>query len=388
MAVPGGAGAARIGGGGLVGVKRNLVVFGSSESALAVVRRAAREDFVVTIVDEAPGIAFRSRFSRKKVLVPDLSGLDAVRIRDLIGPPDSTVVCTSDRWLLYFRQHWEALGVVDWLHPAPAVLDILLDKAAFCRWCVARGITAPRWYPAPAAAGEISFPVVVRPNKTHLANRQVKLPKVRLIHGAEELAEALAWFHRHDVDAIVTESLLGRRLLQYSVPFVRKNGKTLSFVARKVRPAPARCEVGTYVTTAADEGAGDIVRDLLAGLDYEGIGEAELLYDVERRQHYLIEINARPWTQFQLSLAAGYDFFGFYFDQARAAGGGEATWVDFSSDVKAVFSPMDGLLRSGELTLPAYLGSLRRVTSFSVWDLADPLPLLYDVVKDLRKLAR
>jgi predicted ATP-grasp superfamily ATP-dependent carboligase len=330
---------------------------------------------------------FRSRFPRKKILVSDVSCLDPASVRELISRDAAAVLCTSDRWLLYFTRHWDDLGVADWLHPAPAVVDVLLDKIKFSRWCAGRNINSPRLYTAEMAAnGQVPFPVVVRPNKRRLSNRLADIPKMRHVLCSEELFAALELYRRMHVDVVLTESLLTRELIQYSVPFVRKNGKTLLYVAEKVRPVATRCEIGTYVRTVRNETAIRLVQSMIEGLEYEGIGEAELLYDVERESHYVVEINARPWTQFQMSVDAGYDFLRYYFDQAAPSRAKEAAWLDFSGDARVVLSPRSGMLSRHELSFLQYVDNVRKATSYSVWDISDPLPAVYDAVKNIKKL--
>ncbi|MHB8835955.1 MAG: hypothetical protein ACYC9Y_09625 [Candidatus Methylomirabilia bacterium] len=365
----------------------SVIIFGSSETALSVARQAARDGYSSTLVDESPGVAFRSRFPRNTFLVPDLSGLDPAVVRALIQRDAAAVLCTDDRWLLYFTQHWDRLGVADWLHPAPDTVAVLLDKTEFSRWCADRSIDSPRLCTAEmAASGRAAFPLVIRPNKRRLANRLADIPKMRHVLCPEELDAALESFRRIHVEVVLTESLLTRELIQYSVPFVRKNGKTLLYVAEKVRPLAQRCEIGTYVRTVRNDTASRLVQSMIEGLQYEGIGEAELLYDVERKRHYVVEINARPWTQFQLSVDAGYDFLRYYFDQTPPTQTREAAWIDFSGDARVVFSPKSGMLFRRQLSLRHYLESVRRANSYSVWDRADLLPAVFDVAKNIKKL--
>ena len=110
------------------------------------------------------------------------------------------------------------------VQPENATLELCLDKMAFSDWCIASGLPCPAaWIPdsGPRPA-PLSFPVLLRPVRTLHGCRDLGLPKAVQARNEAELAHWLAQFEAKQIVPLVSESLLGRSLEQYSVPFARK----------------------------------------------------------------------------------------------------------------------------------------------------------------------
>jgi predicted ATP-grasp superfamily ATP-dependent carboligase len=205
------------------------------------------------------------------------------------------------------------------------------------------------------------------------------VPKAVEARSAAELAERLAEFARAGVKALVTESLLGRRLTQFSVGAARRDGTMLSFVAVKRRPLPDVCAVGSYVELRPDARVEALARRALEALDYHGIAEVEILRDEDAGRDYLIEINARPWVQYALGPASGHDFLAFLrdprsFDASRALKSGRR-WLNLSADLYYGFSRSVGLVRRGRIPAGDYFASLVRANTFAYFAPGDLGPL-------------
>jgi predicted ATP-grasp superfamily ATP-dependent carboligase len=188
----------------------------------------------------------------------------------------------------------------------------------------------------------------------------------------------LAKFADGQCVAVVSESLLHTPLTQFSVPFARSDSHFEVFVARKVRPAPRHCSVGSYVELAPQPDVESLARRVATALDYFGIGEAEILRDDATGRLFLIEVNARPWLQYALAPASGHDFLGPLVGKSRAMRRvtDGRRWIDFESDLFGAFSSSVGAVRLGELGLGSYLLSLMRANVYARFDLRDPLPAL------------
>jgi predicted ATP-grasp superfamily ATP-dependent carboligase len=262
------------------------------------------------------------------------------------------------------------------------MLHVCLDKGRFSQWCVANGLPAPRaWVPTEQARpDDLAPPFLIRPAETLHGAPQHGLPKAVEVKDEQELASWLSRFAAAGCRALVSESLLGQRLTQYSVPFARAKGKLLSFVARKLRPDPARCSVGTCVELAPHADAEALGRNAAEALDYFGIGEAEVLHSEATGRSYLIEINCRPWLQYPLAPASGHDFLGLLIDRPvrhrpRVKRG--RRWVDLPSDLFGAFSSSVGVVRQGQLGVGAYVASLLKVNVFARFDARDLRPVFY-----------
>jgi predicted ATP-grasp superfamily ATP-dependent carboligase len=296
------------------------------------------------------------------------------------GAANDYLIATSDGWLKnVVAQRGTLDAAVSVLNPSNAALEICLDKAKFGAWCVSRNIPSPRSWLAGQQARPAGLvpPFLVRPASTlHAGAAAVDLPKAIEVQSESELLGWLAKFAERNRAAIVSESLLGGSLTQFSVPFVRTPNTIDAFVARKVRPAAKHCSVGSYVELVVQSDVEQLARRAVEGLDYFGIGEAEILRVESTGQLFLIEINARPWLQYALAPASGHDFLGVLVGRARSMRRitQGLRWIDFESDIYNAFSSSVGEVRLGELGLGAYLKSLLRANVYARFDLHDPMP--------------
>jgi predicted ATP-grasp superfamily ATP-dependent carboligase len=361
-----------------------LVILGSTLTALAVVRDAHHHGVRPVVVDDADGIAFRSRHA-VAVRVDRGGGDDAVveRLRALAGSA-SALVATGDPWVRFVMRlrPWldASFGAV--LHPANDALDTCLDKQRFAAWCRARGLDAPRSWLAgiESRPGGLQPPLLVRPAQTLHGHAQFGLPKAAEVQSEDALAALLARFAAAGCPALVSESLLGQQLIQYSVPFARRGAELQSFVARKLRPAPERCAVGTYVELQPQPAVEALARRAVEALDYYGIGEVEVLHAAASGRNCLIEINARPWLQYALAPASGHDFLGLMLGRPLAPRRPRTTglrWIDFRADLFGALSRSEGVVRRGQLGWFAYLASLARANVHARLDWRDPAPALH-----------
>jgi predicted ATP-grasp superfamily ATP-dependent carboligase len=221
----------------------------------------------------------------------------------------------------------------------------------------------------------LGFPVLLRPVRTLHNRGERDLPKAAEARSESELADWLEQFAAKRVVPVVSESLLGRPLEQYSVPFARRNGELLLFTSRKSRPSAEMCQTGTCVEMCVDDRIEQLGRTAVERLDYYGIGEVEILRDKQSGKDYLIEINARPWLQYALAPASNHDFLGLVLElpttgneTALRAG---KTWICLYEDLFVAFSRSVGMVRHGRLGLLAYLRSLASCNVFALLDWRD-----------------
>src|SRR5262249_37828384 len=159
----------------------------------------------------------------------------------------------------------------------------------------------------------------------------------------DELRDWLSQYENVGVTPLISESLLGHRLTQFSVPYARCGDTCVSFVARKLRPPADWCRVGTYVGLSPNPIVEALARRAVMALDCDGsIGEVEILRSEDEGKDYLIEINARPWLQYSIAVASGHNLLGVAL--GRDSGRGAALrkegiwWLDFWADLYVCFS--------------------------------------------------
>ena len=378
-----------------------IVVLGSSLSALGVVRNAHSDNLTPVLFDTERGIATRSSFAH--VEVANEAGEDTLlsRICSLGKVEQSVLIGTSDRWLRFILKHREELetSYERILHPKNPSLSICLEKKDFLQWCAGIGIPVPHFYTffrerglqSLPAAPEIRFPLLMRPSSTLHAADSGRVPKAMEVKNAGELRGALMLYYSAGTDVVATESLLGHRITQFSVPAARSRNGIVSFVTEKLRPLPLNCAVGTYVRLRPDRAIEDLARYALDRLDYEGVAEVEILRSHDTGGDYMIEINARPWIQYNLATQSGHDFLRFLldpesYDPSREIKSGKA-WINFWDDFFACFSRSVGLVRKGQVGLSEYLSSILRANVRSKFNLLDPYPWIFDAWENFSRFA-
>lgn len=359
-----------------------LIILGTSVTALAVARNAADLGMRPIVFDISDGIAACTRRAEVR-LFPDAEQ-DALleHLTTAALQSRTWLIATSDAWLRFVVRHREVLqrNFDDILHADNASLEICLDKKAFAQWCAAQGFPIPRHYDpehAAGAAGHPPFPLLLRPGQSTHAS-QATVPKAVEARDAADLAHWLGIYRAAGVTPSVTESLLGRRLTQYSVGAARRGEAMITFVAIKRRPLPEVCAVGSYVELAPDDAVEALARRALEALDYHGIAEVEILRDEDSGCDYLIEINARPWVQYGLGRASGHDLLAFMLDpraiDSRNARKTGRRWLNLSADLYYGFSRSVGLVRDGRIPWAAYVASVLRANSFAYLSWSDPGP--------------
>ena len=364
----------------------SLVILGASITGLAVARDAHEHGLRPIVIDSEDGPGLHSRWVLPVRVNPATDVTTLNRILSF-GGQHAALISTSDDWSRFVLDHRSALdsSYRTVVQPANATLEVCLDKMAFFKWCAASGLPTPAaWIPGGGPRPEsLSFPLLLRPVRTVHSRRDVDLPKALEVSNESELADWLKQFAAKGVVPLVSESLLGRSLEQFSVPFARCNGSMLMFAARKIRPSAQLCQTGTCVELHADERIELLSRTAVERLDYFGIGEVEILRDQQTGRDYLIEINARPWLQYALAPASNHDFLGLVLGLSTAvkkpAVRNGKTWVNLYQDLFIAFSRSVGMVRHGHLGLGTYLRSLAHGNVFAFFDWRDLGPFFHSL---------
>ncbi len=362
-----------------------LVVLGSSVTALAMVRSAHAHGLGCELVDVEEGVAFATRLAVRhaRPAHPRTAVLAELAARHAGGR--AWLVATTDEWLRALSATRAAVDAAfaRVLHPPNDVLALCLDKLRFADFCTARELPAPRRYDvgARADAAAIRFPVLLRPAETLHSRPAPGIAKAQEVRTRAALQAALAAYRAAGVQPIVTQSLLGRPLEQYSVGISRQHGRTLAVVARKVRPRPEACRVGTLVETAAAPEVEALARAAADALDYRGIAEVEILRTGDDGALFLIEVNARPWVQFGIGAASGRDLLAFQLEPALPTDPPqrEVRWLSFPDDLWLCMNREQGLVRTGALGWGAYAASVLGARAYARWSWRDPGPFMHGV---------
>jgi D-aspartate ligase len=377
-------------------VADRLVILGSGITALAVARCAHRLGLQPVVFDTSTEVAASSRFVRTDIHPEPWCDSILASLVQIGEKGRSFLISTADAWLQFIILHRPQLeaAYVRILHPPNPLLSLCLDKGRFADWCEEHGLPAPRRYhvddPARLDAADLQFPVMVRPAETLHSTADAGAVKAVEVRDREELAEQLKRLTRANRQSVLCESLLGRQLVQHSVGFASHGGRVLTVVARKLRPLPRACGPGTLVETADHPAVEALARRVAQLLDYEGIGEIEILEDAQSGELFLIEVNPRPWLQFALGPATGRDLLGLVTRNQSSCHPrtSAARWLDLRADLRACFRAPHGLVRTRQLSLWAYLRSIASVNVFARWSVSDQRPFWHEMLDMLRGMLR
>ena len=362
----------------------SVVILGSTVTALGVLREARRLGLSCTIFDTRAGIAMRSRYAAS-ALAQESNERALLRALTGLGTKHCALIATEDRWLEFIAAHRDSLQAVygEVLVPSNEALRICLDKAAFAAWCERHGLPGCRSWSLDQLA-EVRLPALIRPATTLHGRQDMGLPKAVFVDSLDALNEYAARFRACGQDALVSESLLDRQVVQYSVPFAARRGEILSFVARKVRPPASWAATGTCVELHPNAEVEYIARRAVETLDYLGVGEVEILQSQRDGRCYLIEINARPWVQYSIAAASGHDLLGFALGGSGQRAAVRQTkqgvrWLNLSADLYVCFSRSEGLYGQGKLSLAQYAASVLKANAYAFFDWRDPWPAMTEL---------
>jgi predicted ATP-grasp superfamily ATP-dependent carboligase len=165
----------------------------------------------------------------------------------------------------------------------------------------------------------------------------------------------------------------------------------VSFISQKLRQWYTENGDACLAEECRNDEVAGIVRDLLAGTGFNGIGSIEFKLDEESGKYYILEANVgRPVTRIGMTEAAGVpvlytmycDASGLPLPPDREQRYKGTKWISFHRDLQASWE----YYRDGKLTIAGWLKSLYGVRSFAVLSLRDPTPFISLILGGLKGL--
>lgn len=189
-------------------------------------------------------------------------------------------------------------------------IDAVLDKFALYEAAERLDIPYPETYrldrTSPEEAAErLGFPMVIKPA---LKRKFEELVGTNVIEVAdlEELEDVVANAREADVRIMAQEKVPAvegkdRSLASYRSP----DGAVLGVVGNARVRHPRGYGTSSLVERVEDETIRARAVSVLEDAGYCGISEAEFVYDGDRGEHVLLDVNTRPWKWIGLPVAAG-----------------------------------------------------------------------------------
>ncbi|HEY7702021.1 MAG TPA: ATP-grasp domain-containing protein [Candidatus Limnocylindrales bacterium] len=296
-----------------------LVTDAGRGSAIAFIRSLGRRGWRVTAADADPASpGFRSRFTTARLLYPRPSErpdavVEAIRSRVERDAIDLVVPITDELGLPLAEARDRFAGLTTLAVPDPAGLAATHDKSTTFALAERLGVPVPPTRlvepgtDAVAIAGELGYPVVVKP----VASRQVQPDRtirsyvVGYAVDDDDLRRRLASLDR-ETPVLLQRWLPGDGV---GVELLMDRGRPLAaFQHRRLREVPPTGGASSLrVSAELDDDLYDYAVRLLRELAWTGLAMVEF-----RRGRdgvgYLMEINGRVWGSLPLAVRAGMDF--------------------------------------------------------------------------------
>lgn len=227
----------------------------------------------------------------------------------------------------------------------------VLDKRRLYERAEELGVPYPETYfpsetDRDAAAEELGFPLVVKPARKREGEEAIGSNVVEVVND-EELHDVLDAADAAGVEVMLQEKVniatgMDRSLASY----VPEDGEPVAVVGNAAVRFPQEfgtsCLVETVDAPEIEARALSVIED--AG--YYGISESEFIYDADREEYVLLDINTRPWKWVSLPVSVGADLpYAAYADatgEAFEAGDiGDGRWI-YLRDYMTLLGTEDG----------------------------------------------
>ena len=274
------------------------------------------------------------------------------------------------------------------------VINQILNKRVQYGIAASAGIPIPQTHfpeslmEVQSLSGSISFPCILKPYTSHVGRKKIQ-DKVRVVRSTDELVSEYGRVASKGTEFMVQEIIPGGddTLYGYLGMWDGEELRDAWLTKRKLRQNNPFGDGSLQVSIEAEDVA-DLSRRLLGRFNYRGFVGVEFRFDARDRTYRLMEINPRTVSGNQLGISAGVDLPWIAYRQLVGLDP-ETRQSTFRRDVQYVNEEWDAqafaaLRRSGELTLVAWLRSLRGTRAWALFAWDDPLPLLVGLWRFLR----
>jgi D-aspartate ligase len=384
---------------------------------LSMLRALGRSGIPVALATADPGSAMtRSRYC--DVVVKTASWVDEPKqaIADVVAwartqPVPPVVFYQGDHDLLAVSRYREQLAPhLRCLLPPAGLVEDLVDKLQFAELAQRLSLPVPATRALHRGAGLVSelrgwdrFPCVLKPAMrtrwfgSELQQRAVGTTQKALrIEDRTELERLLPLLEGHETDFIVQAAVEGgeERILSYHA-YVRPGGERVAeFTGKKVRTAPRRYGMSSYVEITDDPAVKRLGHSVLEQLRFSGVLKMDFKQDERDGRLYLLEINPRFNLWHHPAALAGVSLPELVYrdcvepGSARPAASAARTGVRWLS-VKEDRRSLREYRAAGELSLIRWLWQVVTADVNEDLCLSDPAPWLADFFgKVKRKLGR
>ncbi|WP_440006634.1 carboxylate--amine ligase [Halomicrococcus sp. SG-WS-1] len=216
-------------------------------------------------------------------------------------------------------------------------VDAVLDKESLYATAEELGVPYPETYRLSEtdpddAADALGFPLIVKPARKREFEEAVGTNVIE-VADREELHDVAAMSREHGIRVMAQEKVPvvtgeDRSLASY----VPRDGDPVTFVGNARVRYPQAFGTSCLVRRTETPEVRERALAVLEETGYYGISEAEFVYDGDREEYVLLDVNTRPWKWISLPVAAGADLPWAAYAEAvgetfQAGQPRDATWV-------------------------------------------------------------
>lgn len=370
------------------------IVLGGSYGSLAVVRSLGRQGVPVAYFSSQQSVAQYSRYLTHHIEWAGTRGPAALEklleVSNRLGLNGWVLLPSSDLEVQFVTQNYDALAQHFALVTMPwSSLERLNDKGQLYRLAETLGIDYPRVYwdgdVHMTPAGNIRFPVVIKPASTEKSNPLTKAKAWRaetLPEYEEKFAQANSYMGPKGF--VVQELIPGGGDTQFSYAGLWDHGREVcGLTARRSRQFPAEFGTSPFVEVVEQADVTIEARALLSAVNYHGLVEVEFKLDRRDDRLKLLDVNTRIWAWIGLGAAAGLDFpmlaMGLATQGPSAEVGAVTYGVSWLHPISNALSLLQSLLRQGRLGYAGRRSLLQHSVSsvYAADDMRPPLAELW-----------
>jgi D-aspartate ligase len=368
-----------------------VIILGVEYQALGWLRQLRSLGISCVLVDEDEwGLArfsrWRSPFFRSPAYESDQFWPWLVRLQQEHGLHGWVLIPTHDEQVRQIALHYEdASRRFRFVGPRWDTYQTLYNKRLSYEWCLRNGIKTPRTY-LPVRRSDfptdvLDYPLIVKPAVKSTFKRYSNAKAIR-VDSASDLHSLLERrLTQVPIEELLYQQIIpgdGRQQFSYAGLFV--DGEPIAaFTACRLRQHPPDFgRASTYVAALHEPEVERQSRRVLSILRYTGLAEVEWKRDPRDGELKFLEINARSWGWHSLASQVVADLAPMLYDHLVAgnvtpvAPRYGASWVKHITDIPVVFE----MIRRGDLSLAAYLNTLRGNVMGCEWHRRDPIPFL------------
>jgi D-aspartate ligase len=365
------------------------IILGGHANSLSVARSLGRRGIRVLALAHPSWVIRHSRYV-ERIELPGSGPWNWDRGTEFLTSSQSdayagaVLLTGSDEGLTILTDHRDVLQKKFLLDRCnPEAQRCLLDKITTYQTADAAGVPTPRYWivktDLDAVAGELRYPLIVKPRLSHLSFEVLGGRKFVHANNLDEAKTAVARLSRGGIESFLVEFVPGPddTLCSYYTYLDEKGDSLFDYTKRVIRRVPKNMGLGTYHITDHVPEIRDRSLRLFRHAGLQGLANVEYKFDARDGEYKLIECNARFTGATSLVAASGLDLaetvyrqiVGLPVQEFGPIRQGKRLW-----DPVRDFAAFRELRGMGETSLVSWLRSVARPQTLPIWAWHDPLP--------------